>query len=78
MIRNTHLQIEVENGLYDLATPFFGTEYTMDHLDLPEKLQSRIRLKYYDAGHMMYLREDDLAKLKNNVASFIQAASKPQ
>ncbi len=78
MIRNAHLQIEVENGLYDLATPFFGTEYTMDHLDLPEKLQSRIRLKYYDAGHMMYLREDDLAKLKNNVASFIQAASKPQ
>jgi len=78
MIGNTHLQIEVENGLYDLATPFFGTEYTMDHLDLPEKLQSRIHQKYYDAGHMMYLREEDLAKLKNNVASFIEAASKPQ
>ena len=78
MIGNTHLQIEVENGLYDLATPFFGTEYTMDHLDLPEKLQSRIHQKYYDAGHMMYLREEDLAKLKNNAASFIEAASKPQ
>ncbi len=78
MIGNTHLQIEVENGLYDLATPFFGTEYTMDHLDLPEKLQSRIHQKYYDAGHMMYLHEEDLAKLKNNAASFIEAASKPQ
>ncbi len=77
LIGNAHLQIQVENGLYDLATPFFGSEYTMDHLDLPEKLQSRIRLKYYDAGHMMYLREDDLAKLKNNVASFIEANSKP-
>ncbi len=77
MIRNTHLQIQVENGLYDLATPFFGSEYTMDHLDLPEKLQSRIHQKYYDAGHMMYLREDDLAKLKSNVASFLESASKP-
>lgn len=77
MIGNPHLQIEVENGLYDLATPFFGSEYTMDHLDLPEKLQSRIHQRYYDAGHMMYLREEDLAKLKNNVAGFIAAASKP-
>jgi carboxypeptidase C (cathepsin A) len=43
---------------------------------LPEKLQKNIHLQYYDAGHMMYLREDDLTKLKNNVASFIEAASK--
>ena len=35
----THiLQVEMENGLYDLATPFLATEYTMDHLGLPEKL----------------------------------------
>ena len=50
----------------------------MDHLDLPEKLQSRIHQKCYDAGHMMYLHEEDLVKLKNNAASFIEAASKPQ
>jgi len=77
MISNPHLQVEVENGIYDLATPFFATEYTMDHLGLPEKLQSHIHMEYYAAGHMMYLREEDLAKLKNNVASFIERASKP-
>jgi carboxypeptidase C (cathepsin A) len=76
MLTNPHLQVEVENGLYDLATPFFATEYTMDHLGLPEKLQKNIRMQYYDAGHMMYLRDEDLAKLKNNVASFLEAASK--
>ncbi|HET7258884.1 MAG TPA: hypothetical protein VFI75_04145 [Candidatus Acidoferrum sp.] len=76
MLTNPHLQIEVENGLYDLATPFFGTEYTMEHLGLPEKLQKNIHLQYYDAGHMMYLREEDLTKLKANVASFIDTASK--
>jgi carboxypeptidase C (cathepsin A) len=75
LISNAHLQVQVENGLYDLATPFFGTEYTMCHLRLPPNLQSHIHLEYYDAGHMMYLRDQDLAKLKSNVASFIQSNS---
>lgn len=77
MISNPHLRVEVENGLYDLATPFFATEHTMDHLGLPPDIQSHVELKYYDAGHMMYLRADDLAKLKANVASFIDRTAKP-
>lgn len=77
MISNTHLQIEVENGIYDLATPFFATEQTMNHLGLPENLRKNIHLQYYDAGHMMYVRDEDLAKLKANVAAFIDGASKP-
>jgi carboxypeptidase C (cathepsin A) len=76
MLTNPHLQIEVENGLYDLATPFYATEYTMEHLGLPEKLQKNIHLQYYDAGHMMYLRDEDLVKLKTNIASFIDGAAK--
>ena len=76
MLTNPHLQIEVENGIYDLATPFFATEYTMEHLGLPEKLQKNIHLQYYDAGHMMYLHDEDLAKLKTKVADFIEGASK--
>jgi carboxypeptidase C (cathepsin A) len=77
LISNPHLQVEVENGIYDLATPFFGTEYTMEHLKLPKNLQEHIHFQYYNAGHMMYLHEADLAKLKSNVAKFIQAASLP-
>jgi carboxypeptidase C (cathepsin A) len=77
MIGNTHLQIEVENGIYDLATPFFATEQTMNHLGLAENLRKNIHLQYYDAGHMMYVRDEDLAKLKANVAAFIDGASKP-
>jgi carboxypeptidase C (cathepsin A) len=75
LVTNPQLHVEVENGLYDLATPFFATEFTMTHLGLPENLQKNIGLKYYDAGHMMYLHEEDLAKLKANVASFIDAAT---
>ena len=76
LLSNPHLQVEVENGYYDMATPFFATEYTMEHLGLPEQLQKNVRLNYYDAGHMMYLREEDLAKLKSNIAAFIDSAAK--
>jgi len=62
LLANPHLQVEVENGYYDMATPFFATEYTMEHLGLPEPLQKNIREQYYDAGHMMYLRDEDLAQ----------------
>lgn len=76
MLTNPHLHVEIESGLYDLATPFFGSEYTIDHLGLPDKLQGNIHLKLYDAGHMMYLHDADLAKLKNNIAALIDGATK--
>lgn len=78
LVQNPNLHVEVENGLYDLATPFFETEYTMDHLDLPSALRNRVTLKYYDAGHMMYVNPAAHAKLKANVAAFIENMLKGQ
>jgi carboxypeptidase C (cathepsin A) len=77
MIANPRLKVEVENGIYDLATPFFATEQTMNHLGLSANLRKNIKLQYYEAGHMMYVRDEDLAKLKANVAAFIDNAAKP-
>ena len=34
MTQNRDLKVFVANGHYDLATPFFATEYTFDHLGL--------------------------------------------
>ena len=76
LVANPHLEVQVENGLFDLATPFYATEYTMDHLDLPANLVKNIHMEFYDAGHMMYLVDESLAKLKGNIATFIDAAAK--
>jgi carboxypeptidase C (cathepsin A) len=76
LISNTFLQVEVENGYFDMATPFFATEYTMDHLGLPANLRSQIHFQYYDSGHMIYLNESALPKLKGNVGAFIDSATK--
>ena len=76
MISNPRLKVEFEDGIYDLATPFLEAEYTLDHMGLPENIRKNAWHQYYEAGHMMYLHDEDLAKLKKNVASFIDGASK--
>ncbi len=76
MINNPHLLVQVENGYFDMATPFFATEFTMEHLGLPKELQSHITEDYYDSGHMMYLHEESRVHLHNNIASFIDRATK--
>lgn len=73
MIQNPDMRIQVQNGYYDLATPFFGTEYTFSHMDLPEELEENIELTYYEAGHMFYTRISDLEKFKEDVVRFITA-----
>ena len=68
--RNRALQVYVANGLYDLATPYFATRYTFDHLGLPEAQRDNVRMGDYLAGHMMYVREADLAELTRQLREF--------
>ena len=50
LITNPDLYVQVDNGYYDFATPFFATEYTMNHLGLPAGLQDHISLQYLPVG----------------------------
>lgn len=76
MVENPKLLVLVENGYYDMATPFFPTEFTMTHLGLPPELQKNISLTYYESGHMMYLRDEDRVLQKKNLSAFIDRAVK--
>ncbi len=78
LLTNPRLQVQAENGWFDMATPFFGTEFAVNHLQLPENLRSHITFKYYDSGHMIYLNEQELPKLKDNIAGLIDSTTKPQ
>jgi carboxypeptidase C (cathepsin A) len=72
MTQNPHMRVLFLAGYYDLATPFFTTEYLVRHLDISKKLRANIQEAYFDAGHMMYVNPDSLAKFKKVVAGFIQ------
>ncbi len=73
---NPHLKVFVANGFFDLATPYFATEYTFSHLGLDPSLQANISMSYYEAGHMMYVHEASLAKLKTDLSTFMKNSLK--
>ncbi len=75
MTKNPHLRIFVANGYYDLATPFFATEYTLNHLELKEHLLKNITMSYYEAGHMMYIHPPSLAKMRGDLIAFLAEAA---
>jgi carboxypeptidase C (cathepsin A) len=70
MTKNPHMRVFVANGYYDLATPYFATEYTFSHLNLDPSLADHVSMSYYDAGHMMYIHRPSLIKLKQDLANF--------
>ena len=72
---NPHLRVFVANGYYDLATPYFATEYTFNHLGLDAALRGNISMAHYEAGHMMYIHLPSLAKLKQDLAGFVRGAT---
>jgi len=72
MTKNPNLKILVLNGYYDLATPFYGTEYTFEHMGLEEKIQANVKMKYYEAGHMMYVHPASAVAYKKDVTEFIK------
>jgi len=74
MMRNPHLKLFVANGLYDLATPFYATEYTMNHLGLRNGVDDNITMTYYDAGHMMYTHSPSLKNLSADLRKFLKSA----
>ncbi len=75
MSQNPALEVFVGNGYFDLATPFFATEYTFNHIAFDPGYAERVTKKYYEAGHMMYVRQVDREQLKKDVAAFITGAS---
>ncbi|HJQ24560.1 MAG TPA: peptidase S10 [Blastocatellia bacterium] len=72
--KNPYLKLFVACGYYDMATPYFAAEYTLNHMNLDPDQRGNIRLEYYEAGHMMYIDARQLAKLKQDVSGFIKSA----
>jgi len=75
MRKNPKLKIFSANGLFDLATPFFITEFDLAHMELEPKLRGNIEFGYYHSGHMIYLNVDALKQLKVDLAAFYTRAS---
>ena len=84
LVRNPFMKVWVANGYYDLATPYFATDWTFRHMNLPPAVRGNVTQTYYPAGHMMYTHLDSLQKLKTDFRTWFRgvlaanAAARPK
>jgi carboxypeptidase C (cathepsin A) len=71
MIQNPNMRVLVQQGYFDLATPYGATNYFIDHMDMSPELRENIQVEFYEAGHMMYLHPPSRAKFSKDLADFI-------
>lgn len=76
MRHNPHLRVHVACGYYDGATPYYAAEHAFAHLSIPEHLRTNIEMRYYNAGHMMYVHEPSRLQQSADLATFIEQASR--
>jgi len=68
MRQNADLEVLVQQGYYDLATPFFAAELMFNQ---PGFDQDRVHFRYYEAGHMMYIHQPSLVTMTDDVRALI-------
>jgi carboxypeptidase C (cathepsin A) len=73
--KNPYLQVYVAEGLYDSATPYFAAEYTFNHMGIPADSRKYLTRGHFDAGHMVYIDNDSMAKLKHDVDALYDRAA---
>jgi carboxypeptidase C (cathepsin A) len=66
---NPRLRVLVASGYYDLVTPFFDAEYTLNRHDIRKE---QIDYTYYGGGHMMYVNEPSRTQLLEDTRAFIR------
>jgi carboxypeptidase C (cathepsin A) len=74
MIQNPTMKVLVQQGYFDLATPYRATEHFIDQLNVPDSLRGNVSIEYYEAGHMMYVHPPSLEKYKQDLGAFIDAS----
>lgn len=74
MSQNPLMKLFVACGYYDLATPPVTATYSVEHMRLPPELQKNVTYGYYEAGHMMYIYEPAMIKLRKDMEAFYKSA----
>jgi carboxypeptidase C (cathepsin A) len=74
LAKNPYMRVYIASGYYDLATPYYATLYTLNHMGLDQAAHDRFTLEEFPVGHMVYVEKGALAKLQDDVAAFIALA----
>jgi carboxypeptidase C (cathepsin A) len=73
--KNPYMKVLVCAGYFDMATPYFSVEYTMNHMGLHPEMLKNINYQFYESGHMMYIERASKSKLHRDFAEFVSSAT---
>ena len=76
LAKNPYLKVFVAMGYYDMATPYYAADYTIHHISLDPMLLRNISTGHYEAGHMMYIDEKSLGRMRADIGKFMQDSMK--
>ena len=68
MADNPDLRVFIASGFYDIATTFFAAEHNVRRSTMD---RSRVVLRNYPAGHMMYVHGPSFTQLSRDVREFV-------
>jgi carboxypeptidase C (cathepsin A) len=71
MLQNPHLRVQFISGYFDLATPFFSADYTINRMELSPEVRANITHLYFPSGHMVYHNRESAKKLAEAVEKFV-------
>lgn len=76
MRANHNLKVHVASGYMDGATPYYAADHVIAHLPIPAELRGNIEVKYYPAGHMMYVHEPSRLRQSQDLADFVRSSTR--
>ncbi len=72
--KNPYMKLFVGYGYFDMATPYFAAQYTLNHMGLTPANHKNVTERFYEAGHMYYINVDSLKQFKKDVDAFLNGA----
>ncbi len=76
MAKNKYLKVLVMEGMYDLATPFYASAYTFQHLRLEPDYRKNLTFADFKGGHMVYNDAVAIKEMKRALDVWYQEALK--
>jgi carboxypeptidase C (cathepsin A) len=71
MLQNPHLRVQFISGYFDLATPFYAADYTINRMQLSPETRANITHLYFPTGHMVYHHRESAKKMADAVEKFV-------
>ena len=75
MSLNPHMKAFICHGVYDLATPYFGSDRLVNLMRLDPTVAERITSEHFGGGHMFYAWEESRIAFRDAIRDFVQSAT---